>query len=484
MYLGIDIGTSAVKTVIMGEGGEIVAESTSPLSVSRPHPLMSEQRPGAWWDAVNETVRALSEFTPAVRGIGLSGQMHGAVLLDQTHRPLRPAILWNDGRSGEECRELEATVGVPEATGNHAMPGFTAPKLLWVRKHEPDVFSNTKTVLLPKDYVRLRMTGELATDMSDASGTLWLNVAERCWHADMLDVCGMSVAHMPTLYEGSDVTGVLSSEIAARWKMNRVPVVGGAGDQAAGAVGAGAVVPGICTLSLGTSGVVFAPDAGYHPNPSGGIHTFCHALPDMWHEMAVILSAAGSLTWIAQVTQSQSEATLVEDIEAQSSSSTRAIFLPYLSGERTPHNNPLAKGVFSGLTADTTRAELGYAVLEGVAFAFKDCYTELVNAGANVEQINVIGGGSHSRFWGQLIADVLERTLTYRHDAAVGPALGAARLAQLGIEGLAIKDVCREAPVDFTVDPRNEQINQLENRYLEFKTLYDDLKPHFGRQSV
>ena len=484
MYLGIDIGTSAVKTVITSDGGEIVAESSSPLSVSRPHPLMSEQTPDAWWDAVNETVGALSKYAPAVQGIGLSGQMHGAVLLDQADQPLRPAILWNDGRSGEECRELEATVDVPEATGNHAMPGFTAPKLLWVRKHERDIFANTKTVLLPKDYVRLRMTGEFATDMSDASGTLWLSVADRCWHTDMLDACGMSAQQMPTLYEGSDVTGVLSSEVAARWGMNRVPVVGGAGDQAAGAVGAGAVVPGICTLSLGTSGVMFAPDAGYHPNPAGGIHTFCHALPDMWHEMAVILSAAGSLTWISQVTQSESEATLIKDIESQSPSATRVIFLPYLSGERTPHNNPLAKGVFSGLTADTTRTELGYAVLEGVAFALKDCYTELVNAGANVEQLNVIGGGSHSRFWGQLIADVLQRPLTYRQDAAVGPALGAARLAQLGVEGSALADVCREAPVDFTIDPGTEQTDELEVRYREFKALYDDLSPHYARQVV
>lgn len=483
MYLGIDIGTSAVKTVIMSEHGEIVAESSASLSVSRPHPLMSEQHPDAWWDAVNETIGSLKTYAPTVRGIGLSGQMHGAVLLNQAHKPLRPAILWNDGRSGEECRELEATVDVPEATGNHAMPGFTAPKLLWVRKHENDIFRNTKSILLPKDYVRLRMTGELATDMSDASGTLWLNVAERSWHPDMLDASGITTENLPKLYEGSDVTGVLSSQIAATWGMDRVPVVGGAGDQAAGAVGAGAVSPGICTLSLGTSGVMFAPDSGYHPNPAGGIHTFCHALPDVWHEMAVILSAAGSLTWVTQLTKSESEASLISEIEARPPSSTQVIFLPYLSGERTPHNNPLAKGVFSGLTPDTTRADLGYAVLEGVAFAFKDCYTELLKAGANVKHINVIGGGSHSRFWGQLIADVLQRPLTYRQDAAVGPALGAARLAQLAVEKSAVTDVCSEAPVDFTISPKSGEANELDSKYLEFKALYDDLKPHFGRQA-
>ena len=481
MYLGIDIGTSAVKTVVMGEFGEIVAESSASLSVSRPHPLMSEQHPDAWWDAVNETVVALRDYAPAVRGIGLSGQMHGAVLLDQAHKPLRSAILWNDGRSAEECRELEAVVDVPNATGNHAMPGFTAPKLLWVRKHETDIFAATKTVLLPKDYVRLCMTGESATDMSDASGTLWLDVANRCWHAGMLDASELSNDQMPSIYEGSDTTGVLSAEIASAWHMNRVPVVGGAGDQAAGAVGAGAVTPGICTLSLGTSGVMFAPDFGYHPNPTGGIHTFCHALPNTWHEMAVMLSAAGSLAWISQITGADSEAKLIHEIEARDPKSSEVVFLPYLSGERTPHNNPLAKGVFSGLTAETERAELGHAVLEGVAFAFRDCYTELVKAGANVEHINVIGGGSQSRYWGQLIADVLQRPLIYRQDAAIGPALGAARLAQLGVEECAISDVCREAPIDFTVHPRTDKFSEVEPKYLEFKALYEDLKPHFAR---
>ena len=481
MYLGIDIGTSAVKTVAMDERGEIVAESSSPLSVSRPGPLMSEQNPDHWWSAVNETVGALLEYTPRVQGIGLSGQMHGAVLLDQADKPLRPAILWNDGRSGDECRELEEAIDVPKGTGNHAMPGFTAPKLLWVRKHEPNLFEATKTVLLPKDYVRLKMTGESATEMSDASGTLWLNVAERSWHRDLLEACELTIEQMPTLLEGNDVSGVLTPEVASAWRMNRVPVVGGAGDQAAGAIGAGAVVPGICTLSLGTSGVMFAPDYGYHPNPSGGIHTFCHALPATWHEMAVMLSAAGSLTWVSQVSGADAEATLIEEIEERNASSNNVFFLPYLSGERTPHNDPLAKGVFSGLTADTDRAELGYAVLEGVAFALRDCYTALENAGANVEQISVIGGGSQSRYWGQLIADVLQRPLIYRRDAAIGPALGAARLAQLGVDGSDIKEVCSEAAIDFTVYPTPERKNQLETRYFEFRALYNELKPHFTR---
>ena len=481
MYLGIDIGTSAVKTVVMDELGTIVAEASAPLSVSRPQSLMSEQRPDDWWDAVNQTIASLRKHAPNVRGIGLSGQMHGAVLLDRHQNSLRPAILWNDGRSSQECEELEAAVEVADKTGNRAMPGFTAPKLLWVKKHEPEVFAATSAILLPKDYVRLRMTGEFATDLSDASGTLWLDVANRCWHADMLEATHISLSQLPSLYEGNQVTATLSTEIARQWGMERVPVVGGAGDQAAGAVGAGAVAPGICTLSLGTSGVMFAPDSEYQPNPTGGIHTFCHALPDSWHQMAVILSAAGSLTWVADVTGAANEAALIAEIESRDAHANSPMFLPYLSGERTPHNDPLAKGVFSGLTPDMQRADLGYAVLEGVAFAFKDCYQEMLKAGANVEHLNVIGGGSQSRYWGQLLADVLQKPLTFRQDAAVGPALGAARLAQLGVEEVAIEDVCRQAKADFTLEPTDKRRSILESCYTEFKALYQDLQGHFTR---
>ncbi len=484
MYLGIDIGTSAVKTIVMDERGELVAEASEPLDVSQPQSLMSEQHPNQWWDAVDSTVRALAKHAPSVRGIGLSGQMHGAVLLDRTHRPMRPAILWNDGRSHEECMELEAAVPVPDRTGNHAMPGFTAPKLRWIRKHEPRIFARVNKVLLPKDYVRLRMTGDFATDMSDASGTLWLNVEKRRWDSDMLDATQLSESHMPSLYEGSDITGTLRPEVASAWRMNPVPVVAGGGDQAAGAVGSGAVLPGMCTISLGTSGVLFAPDTSYRPNPSGGVHTFCHALPNLWHEMAVILSAAGSLSWITHIVAAKSEDALIREIQEQGPYSNTPFFLPYLSGERTPHNDPHAKGVFSGLTAHTTRAELGYATLESIAFALKDCYDELIKAGANLDRLSVIGGGSRSRYWGQLIADVLQRSLVYQQDASIGPALGAARLAQLGVEGAAIADVCYEAPLDFTIEPNPAQAEALQSRYQEFRLLYGSLKQHFKRSGT
>lgn len=465
----------------MADDGSTLAEAAAPLSSSRPGPLMSEQDPNDWWQAVQSTVQDLKHYAPGVQGIGLSGQMHGAVLLDRKQRPLRPAILWNDGRSSTECAELEAQLDVAAATGNRAMPGFTAPKLLWLNKHEPETFAATQTVVLPKDYVRLRMTGELATDMSDASGTLWLNVATRRWDPAMLGATNLDEDAMPALYEGSQVTGVLSAELAAAWRMQQVPVVAGAGDQAAGAVGAGAVNPGICTVSLGTSGVIFAPARCYRPNPAGGVHTFCHALPETWHEMAVILSAAGSLTWIAQSTGYASEAELLEEVEAREPMDSRVMFLPYLSGERTPHNNALATGVFTGLTADTTRAELGYAVLEGVAFAMRDCCEELRKSGSDLSHLNVIGGGSRSRFWGQLLANVLQRPLHYRLDAAVGPALGAARLAKLGVCGAPIDEVCHEANIDFVVEPNTNDEHALVPRYQAFRSLYQDLRAHFER---
>lgn len=481
MFLGIDIGTSAVKAVVINEGGILVAESSVPLQVSRPQPLMSEQEPEAWWTAVNQAVLDLSEYSQAVQAIGLSGQMHGAVLLDDSHRPLRPAILWNDGRSGKECEELESTVDVPAATGNHAMPGFTAPKLVWVKKHEPEVFDAVRMILLPKDYVRWRMTGEFATEMSDAAGTLWLDVARRQWHHEMLEATDLVEQQLPPLFEGSDIVGKLSSSVADAWSMQRVPVVAGGGDQAAGAVGAGAVQPGMCTLSLGTSGVIFAPASEYRAKPEAAIHTFCHALPDSWHQMAVILSAAGSLSWITQILRASSEASLIELIERRAENSTRVMFLPYLAGERTPYNNPLATGVFTGLTGETDQATLAYAVLEGVALALKNCYDALTAAGANTETLNVIGGGSQSKFWGQLIADCLGRELIYRHDAAVGPALGAARLAQIGVKAGTIKEVCKVAPEAFRIEPNMARAEEIGFRYTEFLALYQDLNEHFSR---
>jgi xylulokinase len=351
MYMGIDIGTSAVKAAVVDETGRVVDQASSPLTVSRPHAQWSEQNPADWWAATNSAVSDLRlPLRSAVRAIGLSGQMHGATLLDKNLRALRPAILWNDGRSAQQCADLEAAVPeMTRITGNRAMPGFTAPKLLWVRLHEPKIFDATAKVLLPKDYVRLRMTGELASDMSDSAGTLWLDVAKRRWSDTMLSGTGLDVSHMPALFEGNEITGELRAELAEAWGMPRVPVVAGGGDNAAGAVGVGVVRPGDAFLSLGTSGVLFLANDGYRPNPAGGVHTFCHAVPKHWHQMSVILSAASCVDWAARLCGLVDAGALFALAEARDKPSGSEIFLPYLSGERTPHNDPNAQGVLFGL---------------------------------------------------------------------------------------------------------------------------------------
>lgn len=480
MYLGIDLGTSAVKAVVT-DAGEVVAEASESLAVSRPGPRMSEQSPEAWWQATDNAVRRLRDFASGIDAIGLSGQMHGAVLLDEQGHVLRNAILWNDGRSEVECQELEAAVDVPALTGNRAMPGFTAPKLLWVRRHERSTFERTRTVLLPKDYLRYRMTGEFASDMSDASGTLWLDVGGRRYSERMLDATRLSPSHMPRLVEGSEVAGELRAEVAAEWGMKTVPVVGGAGDQAAGAVGAGAVVERVSFLSLGTSGVYFVPDSTYRPNPQGGVHAFCHALPGMWHQMSVILSAASALTWVTGLTGAESEAALIDEVESSGADSGSLYFLPYLSGERTPHNDANALGAFVGLDHDVDRVRLGYAVLEGVAFALADGQRVLEEAGANIGEVSVIGGGARSVYWGRILSAALGRPLTYREDAAVGPALGAARLAALGHRGGDPADVCPQARVVETVQASSEETERSRARFRTYRALYDDLKDRFRR---
>lgn len=481
MYIGIDLGTSSVKAVAMADDGSVVAEASEPLDVSRPSPKWSEQNPHDWWRATEHAVARLpADHRRQTRSIGLSGQMHGAVLLDATGEPLRAAILWNDGRADAECTALEEAVDVHDITGNRAMPGFTAPKLDWVAKHEPAIFAATKKVLLPKDYLRFRMTGEFVSDMSDASGTLWLDVSKRAWSDEMLAATSLERDHMPRLVEGSAVTGALRDDVARAWGMDRVPVVGGAGDQAAGAIGVGAIAPGMSFVSLGTSGVFFTPDDGYHANPDGGVHAFCHALPGRWHQMSVILSAASALSWIAGATGAESEAALIDEIEATGREPGALFFLPYLSGERTPHNDPNALGTFVGISHETTRADLGRAVLEGVAFALRDGQDVLAAAGATFGDVSVIGGGSRSRFWGSILAAVLGRSLSFRRDAAVGPALGAARLAAIGAGG-AVDDVCRQAPVEFEVEASEVECSRATERFTVYRDLYLALRDEFTK---
>ena len=488
MFLGIDLGTSAVKAVLVGSNGEVLDQCSVETPVHRPRPGWSEQAPEDWWSAAQRAVATLAGSRrgglEGLEAIGLSGQMHGATLLDSADRPVRPAILWNDGRSASQCTELERLVPDARAvTGNLAMPGFTAPKLLWVREHEPENFRATRRVLLPKDYLRLQLTGEFASDLSDASGTYWLDVGRREWSDALIGACGLTRDAMPTLFEGTEVTGRLRAEVAAGWGCGRVPVVGGAGDQAAGAVGAGVIAPGEASLSLGTSGVYFVAGEAFQPNPDRAVHAFCHCLPDRWHQMSVLLSAASCLSWVARATGAADEAALLSEIEHAGQPRGRLLFLPYLSGERTPHNDPAARGVFFGLDHEVDRAALGRAVLEGVALAFADAQEVLLEAGAAIGAVSVIGGGARSRLWGRILASALERPLVYRESGEVGPALGAARLARIGVSGEAPADVCEAPPVDFVVEPDPEWTAHARDQLPRFRRLYRDLRESFEEES-
>lgn len=437
MVIGIDLGTSGVKVVLLDAAGQVQASASAPLQVSRPHPLWSEQDPESWWQATDRAMQALAQQhdLSAVAAIGFSGQMHGATLLDASHRVLRPAMLWNDGRSAAQCHELEQRVAAArQITGNLMMPGFTAPKVLWVQQHEPEIFARVAKVLLPKDYLRWRMSGDFATDMSDAAGTLWLDVAQRDWSDVMLDACGLDRRYMPQLCEGNQITGTLLPDIAARWGMAPVPLVAGGGDNAAGAVGVGMVAPGQGMLSLGTSGVYFLVSEGYLSNPQRAVHSFCHALPQRWHLMSVMLSAAACLDWAAALTGCDDVPHLLAEAESARDATPLPLFLPYLSGERTPHNNPQAQGTFFGLTHQHGRPELARAVLEGVGFALAEGMDAVHECGVRPQTVMLIGGGARSAYWRQMLADISGLTLDYCHGGEVGPALGAARLAQQALD--------------------------------------------------
>jgi xylulokinase len=471
--------------VLLTEQGTISASASAALEVSRPAPGFSEQDAESWWQATVRAVNGLPGIARAqVQAVGLSGQMHGATLLDSHDRPLRPAILWNDGRSAEECLELERREPSSRTiTGNIMMPGFTAPKLLWVARHEPDIFRRTACVLLPKDYVRLRLTGEKVSDMSDSAGTGWLDVGRRAWSDAMLAATDLSRVQMPRLVEGSDPSGTLTADAAAALGVPRVVVAGGGGDNAASAVGLGVVRPGEAFLSLGTSGVLFVVTDRFRPNPERAAHAFCHCLPGRWHQMSVMLSAASTLDWVAQLVGATDLPGLVARAEAHGLSRHSALFLPYLTGERTPHNDPDARGVFFGLRPDTIPAELTGAVLEGVAFAFADGLDVLTEksdrTGPQVDGISVTGGGARLPYWGRLIAAALRRPLTYRSGGEVGAALGAARLARLATGEAGEAEVCTAPPVERVVQPDTALSALLASRRRTFQRLYRDLKNTF-----
>lgn len=459
--IGLDIGTSGVKGLLLSEDQRILAEADSPLTVSNPQPGWSEQDPNSWVTAVYATLHALKRAAPeafiATTAIGLSGQMHGATLLGADDAPLRPCILWNDGRSGPECRDLTGAADFHGIGGNLVMPGFTAPKLLWVHRHEPEVFNQTKTVLLPKDYVRLHLTGEKLSDMSDSAGTLWLDVAGRRWSPELLAACSLDVDAMPGLVEGNARAGTLRPHIVEEFGFTQAPILaGGGGDNAAAACGIGAVSPGTGFLSLGTSGVIFVGNDRFRPNVAGAVHAFAHAVPDTWHQMAVILAATDSLNWLVKITGA-SAADLATEAGTADPLPPELVFLPFLSGERTPHNNPDLRGRFVGLSTATSRGQLARAVLNGVACAFADGMDALKAAGTEVASLMLIGGGSRSDLWAQVLADLLDVRLQRPNAGHLGGAFGAARLALSAVRGEAPERICTPPTVEseFVPDPSN-----------------------------
>ncbi|MDX4948652.1 xylulokinase [Proteus mirabilis] len=476
MYLGLDLGTSSVKAIIMNEQGDVVASHSIPLTLSRPHPQWSEQDPQAWWQATDEAIKQLSRAQPMeqIQAIGLSGQMHGAVLLDAQQNILRPAILWNDGRSVKQCLRLAKQYPqFKEITGNLVMPGFTAPKLQWVAENEAEIFWQIAHVLLPKDFLRWKMSGNFASDMSDAAGTLWLDMQKRDWSDELLAATGLSRCQMPTLFEGNQITGYLLPEIAKKWQMKQVPIIAGGGDNAAGAIGVGVYQPGQGMLSLGTSGVYFVVSEKFLQNSDNAVHSFCHALPQTWHLMSVILSAASCLDWVCQLTGISDVGAMFKEIEQHAHSDSSLLFLPYLSGERTPYNNADAKGVFWGLTHQHQRADLCRAVLEGVSFALRQGIEVADKAGQHADNITLIGGGVRSEYWRQLLADITGKTLDYRQGGDVGPALGAARLAQLAINPAHLSQIILSQPkLETRHVPNLEKHKAYQDKYNAFKKLY------------
>ncbi len=452
MYLGLDLGTSSVKGLLINEAQDVVAEATAPLTVSRPHDGWSEQAPADWIAATEHVLDDLAGQTDlgAVTGIGLSGHMHGATLLDAADQVLWPCILWNDTRSAAQAQAMDGDPQWRDISGNIVFPGFTAPKVQWMRETHPDIFDKIATVLLPKDYLRLWLTGEKVAEMSDAAGTSWLDTGARDWSDALLAAAGLSRDAMPRLVEGAAVSGTLRGALANRWGFGaNVVVAGGGGDNAASAVGMGVVKPGQAFVSLGTSGVLFAACDGYQPDPGTAVHTFCHALPQTWHQMGVILSATDSLNWWAKLVGSDASALTagLGDLQAPG----RTLFLPYLGGERTPLNDAAVRGGFVGLDHGTDQAAGTRAVLEGVAFALADCRDALAATGTVIDSCVAVGGGSRSEYWLNAVATALNIPLDIPVGGDFGAAFGAARLGMMAATGR--DDVATPPPMARRVDP-------------------------------
>jgi len=485
VLLGIDLGTSALKAILVGGEENVLAAATITLRSEAPRPGWSEQDPLDWWRALEAALAQLraaeGNALADVRAIGLSGQMHGAVLLERDGTPVRPAILWNDGRATAECKALESRVPeLASIAGVAAMPGFTAPKLLWLKEHEPECFSRIHKVVSPKDYLRLRLTGEWATDMSDAAGTLWLDEARRDWSDAVLAATGLSRNEMPRLIEGSAPSGVLTGSVASALGIKaRAIVAGGAGDAAAAAIGIGAVEDRDAFFSLGTSAQFFVTDDRYRPHPGTLLHAFAHALPDRWFSMAAMLNGASCLDLLTRLTGNPVPA-MIDAAEKHYSGPSRLLFLPYLSGERTPHNDPMARGAFVGLDHDCSAIELTQAVLEGVAFSLLEARALLELAGVRFTSVAAVGGGARSRFWMQLIAHVVGLPIVRYRGSETGPAFGAARLARIALSAETAQFACAKPPVLDELLPDTSLSADYRQRFENYRALYQDLKRDFS----
>ena len=491
-FLGIDTSTTSSKALLIDKNGEVIAVASSPHTLQTPRPLWSEQDPHEWWEAVAVSIKSVLEKAGVggerIAAVGLTGQMHGLVLLDEAGNVLRPAILWNDQRTQSQCDEIHQTIGKEkfiQITGNVALTGFTAPKILWVKENEPERFAKAKHVLLPKDYIRYQLTGEYAMDKADGAGTVLFDLKTRDWSDEVLFALEIPPAWMPKTFEGPEFTGYVTNEAASITGLKAgTPVAAGGGDQAAQAVGVGAVEPGIVGLTVGTSGVVFATTPSALIEPDGRLHAFCHAVPGMWHFMGVMLSAAGSLQWYRDtVAPNTSFDDLLQEAEVVPAGSEGLQFLPYLSGERTPHPDPLARSAFVGLTLRHGRAHMTRAVLEGVAFGLKDSFTLIQNAGLGaITQVRASGGGTKGALWRQILASVLDAELV-TVNTTEGAAYGAALLA--GVGAGAWRDVPSACKASVKImgstlpDPAQVQVYQ--KAYPLYQALYPALKSSFER---
>jgi len=480
MYIGLDLGTSGLRALLADEAGAIVATADAAYAVANPHPGWSEQDPSDWIEACQAVMAELKARHPvefgAVRGIGLSGHMHGATLVDAAGEVLRPCILWNDTRSATQAAVLDATPNVRDLSGNIVFPGFTAPKLAWLEENEPEIFAKVAKVLLPKDYLRLWLTGEYVGDMSDSAGTSWLDVGKRDWSEALLDAGHMRLDQMPRLVEGSDCSGHVRDPLRADWGMaGPVTVAGGGGDNAVAACGVGCFRDGDGFVSLGTSGVLLAAKNRFAPDPATAVHTFCHAVPDTWYQMGVILAATDCLNWLSRLL-GRSPAELAGKLDSPISGPSSTLFQPYLSGERTPHNDSAVRGSFVGLDVATSPEDLTQAVMEGVSFALHDNLDALKATGTNLSRILAIGGGAQSRFWLETLATTLNLPLDLPEKGDFGAALGAARLAIAADTGAELSTIMTPPKVAETIEPRTDLVDRYSETHARYRALYPNIK--------